>query len=307
MMTPFELEGGGDDIDGDSLTFCWEQYDLGPSGSPGAPAGDAPIFRSFPPSVSPVRVFPKLESILNNTSTLGEVLPTYGRNLNFRLTVRDNHAGGGGVELDSTQFIVTNQAGPFEMIFPNVSTTVRIRTANVKVPIRWDPANTQFSPVNCDSVEVLLSVDGGYTYPFTLARSVANTGTTSVSFPNINTDSARVKVKARENVFFTISQENFTIKLENVGMDPIMEGLSLRVGPNPVRESLHLYLKSQESAPIELELMDINGRVLRGINEQMVADRKSVQSMDIRELPGGIYLLRIGFNGEVYFQKILIQ
>lgn len=307
MMTPFELEGEGDDVDGDSLTFCWEQYDLGPSGSPNAPAGDAPIFRSFSPTVSPVRVFPKLESILNNTSTLGEILPTYGRNLNFRLTVRDNRAGGGGVEWDSTQFIVTNQAGPFEMIFPNTSTTIWIRTTSVKIPIRWNPANTQFSPVNCDSVQILLSVDGGYTFPFTLAQSVANSGLANVSFPYINTDSARIKVKARENVFFTLSKENFAIKLENVGLDIIESGLSLKIGPNPAEELLYFHLQSLESTQIKLELLDIKGRVLRQIEKQIIGGRKSVQSMNIRELPDGIYLLRIGYKDQVYFRKILIQ
>jgi hypothetical protein len=307
MMTPFELEGGASDINGDNLTFCWEQYDLGPSGSPNSPAGDAPIFRSFPPTPNPIRVFPRLESIINSTSTLGEILPTYGRNLNFRLTVRDNNPNGGGVEFATTQFTVTNQAGPFELIFPNTQTTVWIRTANVQVPIRWNPANTQLAPVSCDSVSIYLSVDGGYTYPFTLAESVANTGMANVVFPNVNTDSARVKIKAKENVFFTISDEDFIIKLDNVNLDPQAIGLQVEVGPNPVSDILRIELEGKKTAPVLFELMDINGRKVTAWKAQVLGGSPFAKSMDVSNLTQGIYIYRLRV-GEHFFQnKILIQ
>ena len=46
IETPFWLEGSATDPEGDTMTYCWEQMDLGPGGSPNQPTGDAPIFRS---------------------------------------------------------------------------------------------------------------------------------------------------------------------------------------------------------------------------------------------------------------------
>lgn len=208
--TPFELIGSATDPDGDSLTYCWEQYDLGPQGAPNTPTGNAPLFRSFLPVTVPSRTFPKMSDIVNNTQTMGEILPSYGRSLSFRLTARDNKAGGGGVNYDGISFNVTNNAGPFLVTRPNTNAETWLEGAPAE--ITWDVANTDASPVNCAKVDILLSMDGGYTYPITLATNVDNNGATTILVPqNTATNSARVRIQCATSIFFDISNQNFNI------------------------------------------------------------------------------------------------
>lgn len=212
INTPFMLTGSGSDPDAtDSLTYNWEQFDLGPAGAPNAPSGNAPLFRSFSSTNSPTRAFPQWSDIVNNTQTIGEILPFYTRSLTFRLTVRDNNVfpSAGGVDSDTISFDVTNTAGPFLVTQPN---TAVVWTGLTQESVTWDVANTNVAPVSCATVDIMLSLDGGYTYPQALASGVPNNGSATITVPNINRTTARVMVKCATNIFFDISNSNFTIE-----------------------------------------------------------------------------------------------
>ena len=212
VSTPFELTAVGSDPDGDALTYCWEEYDLGPStGSTSAfnnPTGNQPIFRSWTGTSSPTRTFPRITDLVNNTTAVGELLPTYTRGLTFRCTTRDNRAGGGGVNDDQMSINVTNVGGPFLVQTPNGGENL---TGNTNTTITWDVANTSAAPINCNLVDIYLSTDGGLTYPTLVLTGTPNDGTQTINVPNIVTTQARIKVKANGNVFFDISNANFSI------------------------------------------------------------------------------------------------
>lgn len=212
ISTPFELEAIATDEDGDPLTYSWEQINLGPNSPLGMPIGDAPSFRVYDPTTTPKRVFPRLPTILNNGSDNTEVLPTYNRNLKFRCMVRDNNVleGAGGITWRDVSFNATTTAGPFLVTYPNTNSVVW--KGGTEVEVKWDVANTTNDKVNCQAVNIRLSVDGGNTYPYLLASATANDGAEKVTVPDVSSSAARVRVEAVNNIFFDLSNQNFQVQ-----------------------------------------------------------------------------------------------
>ena len=70
--------------------------------------------------------------------------------------------------------------GPFIVTSQNTASNL---TEGAPATITWNVANTTNSPVNCANVNILLSYDGGLTYPATLATSTANDGSETVTLP----------------------------------------------------------------------------------------------------------------------------
>jgi hypothetical protein len=202
QSTPFILTATGSDPDGDSLTYCWEQFDLGSPGPPNTDDGTRPIFRSLAPSTDPARLFPSLQNILCPLCvTLGQSLPLTTRTMNFRVTVRDNRSGGGAASSDGTQVNVRADAGPFTVNQPGPWNVKTVQT------VTWNVANTNNAPVSCDTVKITLSRDDGNSFPIILANSTPNDGSETVTIPGAPGFFSRIKVEAVGNIFFNISPQ----------------------------------------------------------------------------------------------------
>lgn len=210
MNTPFELTASGSDIDGDTLTYCWEQMDneivISP---PQSSYTNGPSFRSFKPIKNATRVFPQISTIVNNSTSIWEVLPAVSRKLNFAVSARDNHKAGGCFATDQLKLTVDGGSGPFLVSVPNTPITWFVSDTQV---VSWIVAKTDIAPINCKFVDIYLSVDGGFTYPYLLEKAVPNTGSYKIQVPNHTGIKCRIKVKGSDNVFFDISNSNFTIK-----------------------------------------------------------------------------------------------
>ncbi|WGD36099.1 reprolysin-like metallopeptidase [Olleya sp. YS] len=228
--TAFILKGAASDPDPtDALTYCWEQIDsgvttnstFGPTKTTGA------VWRSRPPSTSPNRYMPILSRVLNGqltetnpvetvNNTSWETVSTVGRTLNFALTVRDRSEAGGVGQTPQTSFgvmqvTVDASSGPFTV---TSQTTNETWDAGSTQTVTWNVAGTDGGAVNTPTVNILLSIDGGLTFPFTLASDVPNDGSHDVAVPSTggDTNMARVIVEGNNNIFYAVNSTNFSIQ-----------------------------------------------------------------------------------------------
>ncbi len=212
ISTPFVLEANVSDPDGDVLSIAWEEIDI-PNGSVTTPPQstwtNGPMFRPYPTSTNNKRYFPNLDTLLvNHLSHQWEVLPTVSRRLKFKATVRDNNTEGGQTASDYVIINVRDDAGPFETT-SDLTTTVW--TQNETRTITWNVANTTASPINCATVDILLSTDAGQIFPYVLLSDTPNDGSADIIVPNLSSPSARYMVKAHDNYFFSLNKGKIAI------------------------------------------------------------------------------------------------
>ncbi len=180
--TPFYVVGDYSDADGDAVTYCWEQYDLGNASPPTDAYG--PLFRSLNPTGNNFRYFPDLNQVLAGASDPWEISPSVDRSLTLRLTVRDNRAGGGGTDDDELELTVSG--APFEVLSPNGGESF---VAGEPVTVTWNVGGGSVA----ENVNIFM-LSGGFTL---LAGTVPNTGSTQVTMPcGVTTGDARIWVDA---------------------------------------------------------------------------------------------------------------
>ncbi|PRB02434.1 hypothetical protein CQ046_12805 [Chryseobacterium sp. MYb7] len=286
--TPFRLEGSASDIDNNPLTYCWEQNDAGPASDWNVPTGNAAIFRSFMPVTVPYRYFPKITDVINNTVSKGEILPSYARTMEFRLTVRDNNAGCAGVSNDDAIITVDGNSGPFTVTAP---TTAVSWAGNSTQTITWNVANTTAFPVNAATVNIYLSTDGGLTYPTLILGSTPNDGSETITIPNVNTTQARIMVAAETNVFYNINPINFTIT-QTLGVGEAATNKDVFVVyPNPSKGLLNIKFANTNEM-YDITVYDVSGKlVFTQADNKLNHDKTG--TFDLSQLIKGDYLIKV--------------
>ena len=201
--------------------YCWEQLDsaeitsdnFGPNNVIGS------MTRSLPPSDIPTRTIPNITRILSNNLTqenpglnsAWETVPLVGRDLNWGLTVRKELNSFNQIAQDAIKISALATSGPFLINSQNESGYL-VKGGAVE-SIKWDVANTDINPIGESEVIISMSTDGGATFPVILADEVPNIGSVKVIIPNnIDTSSARIKVKAKSGIFFAINKKDFSIE-----------------------------------------------------------------------------------------------
>ncbi len=289
--TPFLLAAPATDADGDSLTYCWEQMDIEISDQP--PVGTStggPNFRSNSPTPDSIRYFPTLETLASNGPFTWEVVPTVAREMNFRVSVRDNFVGGGCTQYDDIAVQSVAEAGPFVVTYPSAFGISW--DAYAFETITWNVANTTAAPLNADLVDVFLSIDGGETYDILLADDTENDGELTIQVPNIDTEDARVMVINSAGTFFDVSNNDFEINVIDNGFyfNTTFVGEELCQG-NEVNFTVDVVEIGVFGDEIDITVTEepTNGEHILSQDVAVVGDAIEVTINGLDDTPAGVY------------------
>jgi len=314
VSTPFVLIGEATDADGDVLTYNWEQIDPQPAQMPPRPTNTGgPLFRSMWATESPERYFPRLSTIVQGYNPdfyvtgnyrAWEKLPAVSRNLNFSLLVRDNNPAGGQTGRDDIKLIATADAGPFVVTSQNETGVVW--NLGESQTITWDVANTNAAPVNTENVTILISTDGGLTFPHTLVESTPNNGSYTFTVPGGLgvTSTARLMIKAIDNVFLNINSKNFEIN-SNLGVEDINKADALSIYPNPSNGVFNIELDTK-AGMVSYAVYNLEGKLISQNNVNHAGGKFS-QKLNLSHLPTGNYVIQVSNGAEKVSKKLIIN
>ncbi|HEY1193153.1 reprolysin-like metallopeptidase [Flavobacterium sp.] len=217
ISTAFVLKGTGSDPEGNPITYTWEQYDnatttSGANSITYATKPNGPMFRSLPPTNSPVRYMPALSSVLNNTlTTKWESVSSIAKTMNFTLTGRDNAAEEKSqTGADAMIVTVSASAGPFVVTSQNTG-DISWEKGSAQT-ITWGVNNTNTLP-GSSNVNIKLSLDGGLTFPVTLAANTLNDGSETILVPSDieASTNCRLLIEPANNIYYAVNSTSFAI------------------------------------------------------------------------------------------------
>lgn len=316
--TAFVLDAKAVDAESDQLSYVWEQADptRGELMPPVSGNKKGPMFRSWLPVKESYRYFPKLSKIVNNQIVFEtnpylapasqlpnnnwEVVPNNARKLNFTVLVRDNNVLGGQTGQGKVRVELV-EAGPFVVTSQTENTIWR---KNETQTITWDVASTNIEPINTSHVTILLSLDGGVTFDYVLAENVNNSGTYTFNVPaGLETEKARLMIKAVGNVFLAVNKVDFNIT-EKLGMQEMNAEDAFTLSPNPSNGQITLTANKVYSS-LRVSVMDFTGKKV--FERNLTAKAGNQHQIQLNQLPNGVYLVNIQADNYQFTKKLIIK
>lgn len=210
--TAFKLTAAGSDPDNNSITYSWEEADIsapnpvfvfqGSYSFPSQTSTTTPNFRVYPPVSSPVRYFPPLNEVLDGSLyNTWNMVSDVARNMKFISLVRDNSTEGGQTATDEMTVSVDAATGPFKVTSLSLNQNYPSGSTH---QLQWNVNGTNAAPVNTQSVNILISTDGGSTFT-TLVANTLNDGQETITMPSTPSPKAYIIVESVGNIFYAAS------------------------------------------------------------------------------------------------------
>ena len=178
--------------------------------------------------------------------------------------------------------------------------------------IKWGATDN----VGVDSVNIYYSIDGGATFPYTVATSEPNDSVYVWTIPDTLSDECIVKIVAYDpslNTGEDTSDALFSIHTQ-IGTRPVPEVASfglMQNYPNPFNPMTRIEFSLDERGLISVRIYDISGKLIRIlVQETMSAGRHSVlwngQDEHGGPVASGVYVCRFETKDKEAMRKVVL-
>ena len=170
--------------------------------------------------------------------------------------------------------------------------------------------------VRVDSISIYCSLDGGSTFPDTVAMGLPNTSSYNWLVPDTPSDSCVIKVVAYDNSLnegMDVSNALFAIKsITGIEGAPKVAGFGLMQNhPNPFNPLTNIEFNLSETARVTLRIYDVSGKLVKTLVAETMSDglHRVVWRGDDEEGRGaasGVYVCRLESNGRKDIRKMVL-
>jgi hypothetical protein len=246
--------------------------------------------------------------------------------------------GGGSVSVTGGTLTQVDDSGPFAVCYVAVdipplsspAVTVMLETDSTSPEVTllspgggevWDIGSTHditwtaTDNIGVTTIDILLSTDGGSSYPTTIATGESNDGTYSWTVPSSPTTEARIKVIAYDaatNSGEDVSDADFEIHDPAAGLPAGADIPPVLVvsgnTPNPFQDRTSISFGIPSAGRVAIDMYDVSGRVAARIADRLYpAGYHTVVWTNDGTVKPGLYFLRLRCGAEEVTCKVVIS
>ncbi|MFT7113710.1 MAG: PKD repeat protein [Candidatus Azotimanducaceae bacterium] len=101
--------------------------------------------------------------------------------------------------------------------------------------------------------------------------------------------------------------DKFYLGDQNIGIAEMDMGVNVALMPNPASETFNVSIELEENTEIKIALHDIMGKSIRDINTLSLSQGSHTTTINVSDLPNGVYFINIVSNKGTLQRKIVVQ